>query len=204
MGKEGDAAVDSNGKHQRENSLTDEKISSIFSSKGCFRFFGAPHCILVVDDEVGVCESVRLILEDQYKVISCLDPKKVLQIVASGKVCLVLLDLKMPGLNGLDLLKAIKAVGKDESVEVALITGFPSVQSAAQAMEYGAFAYVVKPFDKAKLEEVVQTGIMRHNQKELEKRLMANEIKKIYRNFSFNWYGKMRRAFKFLFQHPVF
>ncbi len=193
MPGKGEAAVDKNRRKKRRLWFG--------SIKGSIRLGWPLNSILVVDDEEGVYRSIQMILEDKYMVLHSYKAKEVLDIVASGKVDLVLLDLKLPGINGLDLLKAIKALRHDRTIEVALITGYPSVQSAIQAMQDGAYDYVIKPFDKSRLEEVVRKGIILHHQRELERKIMAGEIKNIYKKISLNYYMKLRKTLRLLFHH---
>ena len=138
--------------------------------------------ILVVDDEVGAREALRMILQNKYNVLTCSDPQEAMDIVCSGKVDIVMLDIKMPKINGIKLLKAMKAIAQD--IEFVLITAYPSTESAIEAMRSGAYDYIIKPFDKKRIEEVVKKGIVRRTQRKLEKNMDSHLLSDIYKKFS--------------------
>lgn len=138
--------------------------------------------ILVVDDEIGPREALRMILQRNYNVLTCDDPQEAIDIVSSGNVAVVMLDIKMPKIDGLKLLKAMKAVGLD--IEVVLITAYPSTESAIQAMQYGAYDYIIKPFDKDRIRNVVHKGIIRRTQRRLQRNMASNLISEIYQKLS--------------------
>ena len=140
------------------------------------------HTVLVVDDEIGPREALRMILQNKYKVIATDNPQEVMDIVSSKIVAVVMLDIKMPKVDGIKLLKEIKVIAKD--TEIVLITAYPSVQSAVEAMQYGAYDYVIKPFDKEKIKEVVNKGIIRCTQRKLERNMASNLMSEIYEKFS--------------------
>jgi len=71
---------------------------------------------------------------------------------------LVLLDIKMPGMDGISTLKRIKEI--DKNIGVVMITGFPEAENAKEAMELGAYDYIVKPFDLTYLKLVVLTKLL--------------------------------------------
>ena len=101
--------------------------------------------VLVVDDDPGVRESFRLILEDHYDVVDVPDGPGALDVVRASQVDLVLLDIRLPGMDGIEVLERIK--GLDDGVEVILVTAVKTVRTAVAAMKLGAFHYIAKPFD---------------------------------------------------------
>ena len=105
--------------------------------------------ILVVDDDPGVRESFRLILEDHYDVIDVPDGPSALEAVRAAPVDLVLLDIRLPGMDGIEVLERIKAI--DDRVEVILVTAVKTVRTAVAAMKLGAFDYLTKPFEEDEL-----------------------------------------------------
>ncbi|HEV8614101.1 MAG TPA: sigma-54 dependent transcriptional regulator [Methylomirabilota bacterium] len=123
--------------------------------------------ILVVDDDAGLRESFRLILDDDYEVIDVPDGARALEVIRSSQVDLVLLDIRMPGMDGIEVLERIKAI--DEGVEVILVTAVKTVRSAVAAMKLGAFDYLTKPFEQE--EELTSTV-----QRALEKRSLEREV----------------------------
>lgn len=115
--------------------------------------------ILVVDDERGPRESVRMILKDEYDVIAVDRPKKALEELKREEIDLAILDIRMPEMDGIELLSEIKRM--DSSIEVLMVTGYANVDSAVKAMRFGAFDYLSKPFDKDELESMVKRGLKR-------------------------------------------
>jgi len=109
--------------------------------------------ILIVDDEEGIRESLKLILGDYYELILTDSSEQCLDCLAhSAEIDLVLLDIKMPKVNGLDTLKAIKDQYPD--LNVIMVTGYKSVETASEATARGAAGYIVKPF---KSDEILET-----------------------------------------------
>ncbi len=109
--------------------------------------------ILIVDDEEGVRESLKLVLSDDYDLIVVENGEQALDCVKNNKnIGLVLMDIKMPRMNGLEVLKAMKALLP--SLKVIIITGYRSVETATEAVRLGASGYIVKPF---KSEEILTT-----------------------------------------------
>lgn len=101
--------------------------------------------ILIVDDELGVRESLRVILKPIFEVYTAADGKEALQCIQNEKIDLVTLDLKMPGLSGNEVLRQIKKIHPD--IEVIIITAFGTVQNAQDATRHGAGDFITKPFD---------------------------------------------------------
>ncbi len=88
--------------------------------------------ILVVDDERGPRESMRMILKDKYQVITVDQAKKALEEINKHNIDLAILDIKMPEMDGIELLAAIKKI--DPGVEVLMVTGYANVDTAVNAM----------------------------------------------------------------------
>ena len=112
------------------------------------------HSVLVIDDEPIVCHSVRKILNTQGCIVEeVCDAENALQKMKLNRYDLVLLDLKMPKKNGMELLKSIKTQYPD--VPVIMITGYPSIEKAIEATRLGAFQFIPKPFTHNELIETV-------------------------------------------------
>ena len=102
--------------------------------------------ILVVDDEVGMCDFLRYLLEGEgYEVDDANSAAESLDKLAQNAYDLVLADIKMPGMDGLEMLRQIKEV--DESTVVIVMTGYSSLETAIKAIKYNAHNYLTKPFD---------------------------------------------------------
>lgn len=121
--------------------------------------------ILVVDDEKSIRESMQLLLRDRYNVLLAKSGKEAVEIVKTHPVDLVLLDIRMPEIDGIEVLKLVKSI--DSSIEVIMITAVVTVKKAIEAIRLGAYDYITKPFDIQALHE--QVG------KALEKRLLLME-----------------------------
>lgn len=116
--------------------------------------------ILVIDDEVGICEGVKRALTPQgFRVEAALNGEEGLQIVGDGKIGLVLLDVMMPGVSGIDLLASIHEY--DPEIVCIIITGFATVELAVRAIKQGAYDFLTKPFSVDDLIMTVNQGIER-------------------------------------------
>ncbi|HVO73122.1 MAG TPA: sigma-54 dependent transcriptional regulator [Ignavibacteriaceae bacterium] len=135
--------------------------------------------ILIVDDERIVRESLYHWFEDEgYIVETAEDGESALKKYEKGKYDLLLVDMKMPGISGLDLLKKIKE--EDSETVVILITAFASVPSAIQALKDGAYDYITKPVDPDELAHIVRKAIEQHALK-LENVQLKEKIDEIIR-----------------------
>jgi DNA-binding NtrC family response regulator len=114
--------------------------------------------ILVVDDEKIVRESLfHWFQEEGYQVETAEDGETALRIFDKNKYDLLLVDMKMPGMSGLELLTKVKEIDKDTIV--ILITAFASVPTAIKALKDGAYDYVTKPVDPDELEHLVKKAL---------------------------------------------
>ena len=114
--------------------------------------------ILVVDDEKNQREILETILSSEgYDVTTASSGEAAMKFVQSRRFDLVLTDLKMTGMSGLDLLKEL--TNFDKSIIVILLTAHGSVDSAVDALRLGAFDYLQKPYDQAKLLETVSRSL---------------------------------------------
>lgn len=113
--------------------------------------------ILVVDDEFGPRESLRMILRPAYDVLTASDGSEALEILRSTPIDLVTLDLNMPGVQGEELMRVIRR--EFRGVEVIVITGYGSVESAVEGLRYGVCDYIQKPFDVVKVLSAVSRAL---------------------------------------------
>jgi len=101
--------------------------------------------ILVVDDELSVRESIRMILNPKYDVYTAENGNEALQCIQKDKIDIVTLDLKMPGLSGIEVLKQIKKRNSD--IEVIVISAYGTPQNHQEAVRHGAGDFIIKPFN---------------------------------------------------------
>jgi two-component system NtrC family response regulator len=102
--------------------------------------------ILVVDDEVGMCDFLRYLLEGEgYEIDDANSAAQALDKLRGRAYQLVLADIKMPGIDGLEMLRQIKEL--DENIVVIVMTGYSSLETAIKAIKYNAHNYLTKPFD---------------------------------------------------------
>jgi signal transduction histidine kinase len=127
---------------------------------------GAKDSILVVDDEEAVVGALSEFFTLRgYEVESALNSRQALGMIHDRGFSIVLSDLRMPGMNGVELLEHV--MDEDPETVVIIMTGYASVQSAVDALKKGAYDYVVKPFSMYELEKTVKLG--------LEKRKLQRE-----------------------------
>ena len=121
-----------------------------------------PATLLVADDDPGVRESLeRTLTREGYRVVLASDGRAALERVQAGGIDLIVTDLKMPGLTGLDLLRAAKAITPD--VDVILLTAFGTVEEAVKAMKDGAYDFLTKPFRREQLLKLIDKALERRD-----------------------------------------
>jgi DNA-binding NtrC family response regulator len=129
--------------------------------------------VLVIDDEAGVRQALRLILKGEFEVLEAPDGAAGLEIVRSRRIDVALLDVRMPGEPGPAVLPRILALG--ESIAVILMTGVPQVRTAVEAIKAGAYDYVIKPFDAEEILLLVRQAAQ-HRLLEREVRYLRSEF----------------------------
>lgn len=120
---------------------------------------GIKNKILIVDDDESVNDFLMKFLQRKgYPAVQSVNTgKDALELIKKEDIKLVLLDIKLPDMNGIEILSKIKEVKKD--VDVVMITGFPEEETAKEALKLGAYDYIMKPFDLAYLELCLFTKI---------------------------------------------
>lgn len=114
--------------------------------------------IMIVDDEEGVRESLKLILSDFYELIVVSDGTKTVEALKGAPdVELVLLDIKMPKASGIEVLKEIRE--SFPKLNVIIVTGYRSVDAATEAVRLGASGYITKPFRSDELLATVRKSV---------------------------------------------
>ncbi len=116
--------------------------------------------VLIVDDDESVNNFlVKFLQRKGYAAVQSVGTgKEALEVIKKEDIKLVLLDIKLPDMNGIEILGKIKEIKKD--VDVIMITGFPEESTAKEALKLGAYDYIMKPFDLAYLELCLFTKIM--------------------------------------------
>jgi len=117
--------------------------------------------ILVVDDELGPRESLRMLLKPAYQIQTADGGLAALEQIPSYRPDVVILDIKMPELDGLEVLRRVKRI--DPAIEVVMITAYASLETVKLALTHGAFEYLIKPFSRQDLEDVVRRALERRH-----------------------------------------
>ncbi len=113
--------------------------------------------ILVIDDELGPRESIRMVFKDTHNVFLAEDGFKGIEILKKENIDVIILDLKMPKINGIETLKKIREIDKD--VPVIILTGYGDVEAAKKAIHYGTMEFLSKPFNVEDIIKIVNRAI---------------------------------------------
>jgi len=115
--------------------------------------------VLIVDDEIGPRESLRMILKPHYNIFAAENGNSAIQLLRQTEMDVVTLDIRMPGMSGIDTLKEIRLL--DPDVMVIIITGYGTLKSAIEAIRYGVFDYIPKPFNVPEIMCIIEKSIQR-------------------------------------------
>jgi putative nucleotidyltransferase with HDIG domain len=147
--------------------------------------------ILIIDDELGPREAMRMVLKDLYTVSTASSGKEGLEYLSGNHADLVILDIKMPDMDGMSALKKIRKHHPD--TEVVMVTAYASLDTARSAIRYGAHDYLMKPFDKDDVIQVVKRGLIKRAKSEKSKseiqqlrrtkKNLEDEVENAKRNF---------------------
>ena len=126
--------------------------------------------ILVVDDDVSILKVLQMRLEsEQYAVVAASEIREAKERIAEGSFDIALLDLKLDGGTGIELMKSLREV--DPDLPVIILTAYGTIESAVEAMKEGAYSYLTKPFDYRELLIQIRNGI--------EKAKLSREVKRL-------------------------
>jgi len=131
--------------------------------------------ILVVDDEAGPREALRMILKPNHDVRTASSGPEALTLIAEQQPDLIFLDLRMPGMDGTQVLKAVRSQYAD--IQVAIVTAYAGIESARLAVRYGAIEYLTKPYSVAEVEDIVGKALAVRRQGHDEQVLRAQLTK---------------------------
>lgn len=115
--------------------------------------------ILIVDDEDGPRMSMRFVFKDDYEVFTAADGAAALEIVQKNKIDVAVLDIRMPGMSGVEVLERIKYI--DSTIEVIMLTAFETTDTIRQALKLRACDYLNKPYELATLRGAVNAAMQR-------------------------------------------
>lgn len=114
--------------------------------------------ILVVDDEVQICNLIKkMLLQEGYQIFTAFSGEEALNQIKKNSMDLMLVDLKMPSMNGLELLQQARDLQKN--LKSILLTAYGTASSARDAMFLGVFDFLTKPFDIKLLKKVVKEAL---------------------------------------------
>jgi signal transduction histidine kinase len=115
--------------------------------------------VLVIDDEIGPRESLRMLLKPSYQVHTADSVERGLQLLTEKKPDAIVMDIRMPGMTGIEGLRRIRQI--DPHLSVIMLTGFGALETAKEALRLGANDYISKPFDAREMQEVISRNVER-------------------------------------------
>jgi len=113
--------------------------------------------ILIVDDDKSIRYSLKRMMEEKYSILTAQNGEEALDRVKENSPDLIIMDIKMPGRNGIDVLKEIKSI--DPKSLVIIMTAYGTTDTAIEAMKYGAFDYILKPFPIPQMNGLVEKAL---------------------------------------------
>ena len=145
------------------------------------------HRVLVIDDELGPRESLRILLKKDYEVFCADSVLRGIELLKEHQPDVIIMDIRMPGMSGIEGLREIRSL--DSYVSVIMLTGFGALETAQEALRLGASDYLKKPFDTKEILEIIRQNVRRtelHRKRarterdlqELNRRLVAEMAKK--------------------------
>src|SRR4051794_18415328 len=115
--------------------------------------------ILVIDDEIGPQESLRMLLKTDYQVHTADCVEAGLKLLREKKPDTIVMDIRMPGMTGIEGLRKIREI--DSHLSVIMLTGFGALETAKEALRLGANDYISKPFDASEMRDVIARNVER-------------------------------------------
>lgn len=115
--------------------------------------------LLIIDDDRGPAESLRMVFKEQYDVFTAPGGREALELLRQRPIDVVTLDLRMPGMTGNEVMEHIKRF--DPDIEIIVVTGYASLDSAIRGLRHRVFDYVTKPFDVPQISDLVERAVAR-------------------------------------------
>ena len=109
--------------------------------------------ILIVDDEIDVLAVLKKYLQDEYDIVEATNGRQALEVYDQERPCVVITDIRMPGMDGIELIRQIKE--REGNAEVIAITGHGDAEIGEESMRLGASDFLTKPVDVGTLEEAI-------------------------------------------------
>ena len=113
--------------------------------------------VLVVDDGADILKAIKVSLKDNYEVLTAENAKDALHIFRSERPAIVITDIRMPGMSGIELMKQVKAI--DSAAQIIVISGHGDKETAVEAVRLGAVDFIVKPIDTKRLKRAVKRAL---------------------------------------------
>jgi two-component system response regulator AtoC len=132
--------------------------------------------ILVVDDERGIRQSFYMVLKDEFEVLLSETGAEALEIFSKNAVDIILLDILLPDINGIDLIERFKDI--DPNTEIIMVTAVKEVQTAVRSIKKGAYEYIIKPFNVDEVITVIHRALEKHNLVK-EVAYLRNELERV-------------------------
>ena len=117
--------------------------------------------LLIVDDEEGPRQSLRVVFKEDYNLLIASDGQRAVELAQEHKINVAILDIRMAGMSGTEVLERLKAI--QPSIEVIMLTAYETVETIRQALRLGACDYLNKPFDVATVRKAVSIAMERHS-----------------------------------------
>lgn len=119
--------------------------------------------ILVVDDEIEILKKLKKYLEDDYEILTASDGQEGLETFKRERPPVVITDIKMPGMDGIELMRRVKAM--DGDAEIIVITGHGDMEVAIESLKLGAVDFLLKPIDLDELDAAINRALEKLNTK---------------------------------------
>ena len=116
--------------------------------------------LLIVDDEEGPRQSLRIVFKDDYNILLADNGNKAIELMKQHSVDAAVLDIRMSGMSGVELLGKLKEI--NPAVEVIMLTAYETIETARQALQLGACDYLTKPFDISTMRAAIANAMERH------------------------------------------